>query len=252
VQGAVTIPAGITPTGPLYVGFYDLSSGTAYGTRIASPVTGANNYTIYVPSGSSYFFFGILDQNNDGLVDAGDVANTDQGNTSSNTISISGPLTNENLTLPSANSTLNITTQYYQMVSSGGTATGYDINLDLREGNKLPVAATLTAGPNVINPVDVGACTSCGTPQFQYYTSIAQTVPTVGQSYSFLVTYSDGTSETVTGTIGALLTSSQLATNLSPTGTGVSLTPNFSWTDPANAGSYTYSFSLYDNNGNTI
>ena len=32
--------------------------------------------------------------------------------------------------------------------------------------------------------------------------------------------------------------------NPSPSGIGTNLTPNFSWTDPPNAGSYTYSFNL--------
>jgi len=40
------------------------------------------------------------------------------------------------------------------------------------------------------------------------------------------------------------------ATDLAPQGSGVSVTPNFSWTDPANASNYTYQFWLCcDSNG---
>ena len=79
VQGTVTIPAGVTPTGPLYVGYYNQSTNTVYGTRIASPGS-SNPFTVYVPTDTSndYIFFEILDQNNDGLIDAGDVTNTEQ------------------------------------------------------------------------------------------------------------------------------------------------------------------------------
>jgi len=48
VQGTVTIPSGVTPTGPLYVGYYNQSTNTVYGTRIASPGS-SNAFTVYVP-----------------------------------------------------------------------------------------------------------------------------------------------------------------------------------------------------------
>ena len=77
MQGTVTIPAGVTPTGPLYVGYYNQSTNTVYATRIASPGS-SNPFTVYVPTDTNndYIFFEILDQNNDGLIDAGDVSNT--------------------------------------------------------------------------------------------------------------------------------------------------------------------------------
>ena len=255
VTGTVTIPSSITPTGPLYVGFYNQSTGAVYGMRIASPSNSTPNaYTVIVPTDTNpdYQLFGILDQNNDGLIDAGDVSNTDNNSIG---ISITGNLSNQDATLPAANSTLAVTTQFQQITCSGcgSTFTQYNLNFDLRKGNKLPVSATITAGPNVLNPVDLGLCNTCGTPQFQDYFNIGNAVPTVGQSYSMFVTYSDGTSETVTGTVSAVLTASQLATGLSPSGPSAgSTTPDFTWTYPANAGNYLYSFYLSQNNGGTI
>jgi hypothetical protein len=252
-QGTVTVPAGITPTGPLYVGFFNQNLNTAYGARIAAPVVGANAYTVYVPSDSNpdYINFAILDQNNDGLADANDVKDTDNKNSSG--ISITAPLTGQNPPLPTVNSTAAVTTQYYQSISSGGTGSGYTLNFDVQEANKLPVAVTLTSGPNMINPIDLSACTDCGNSQFQYYSSIGGTVPTVGDAYNFTVTYSDGsqdTGSTVNGTVtafgstGAVVGPSDLATNLSPVGTssGTSTTPTFTWTFPANPSNYVYSF----------
>jgi hypothetical protein len=75
--------------------------------------------------------------------------------------------------------------------------------------------------------------------------------PSVGDSYGLLVTYSDGTSETLTATVAAVLNS--FATNLAPTtGTSQSTTPTFSWTDAANASGYLYSFDLYSTTGGPI
>jgi hypothetical protein len=49
------------------------------------------------------------------------------------------------------------------------------------------------------------------------------------------------------------LTASQLVTGLSPTGPSTgSTTPDFTWTYPANAGNYLYSFYLSDSTGNTL
>jgi hypothetical protein len=245
VTGTVTFSE--TATGPLYVGFVDQNTNTIYATSVgsqASPPTSPATYTVQVPNGSDYFFFGILDQNNLGIInDPGDVSNTGNGNDQTVTV-ITGNMTGENLTLPTANSTANVTTQYLSSSSPSGSSTSYSINIDLRAGNKLPVAVTLTSGPNMLNPVDIGnLCSGCGSTQFQLYSSIGTAVPNVGDAYNFNVTYSDTTSETVTGTVTGVLTASQLATGLSPQVTG-STTPTFTWTYPASASSYIYSFYL--------
>jgi len=263
VQGTVTVPAGITPTGPLYVGFFNQNTSTVYGARIAAPVVGANAYTVYVPSDSNpdYINFAILDQNNDGLINAGDV--TDTGDKSPG-LAITTPLTGQNPALPTANSTATVATQYQQNTTSGGSNSTYALNFGVREANKLPVAVTLTSGPNMINPIDIGACYGCGNTQFDLYSYIGVVVPTVGDTYNFTVTYSDGSQDTgstvngkVTafGTTGAIVGASDLATNLSPSATSsTSVTPTFTWTYPAGASSanYVYSFSLSDNTGNNI
>ena len=50
----------------------------------------------------TYEFFAILDQNSDGLIDAGDIQDaTDNGNGGNAPTVISGPTSNLNLTLPS-------------------------------------------------------------------------------------------------------------------------------------------------------
>jgi len=259
ITGSVTIPLGVTPTGPLYVGYYNQSNNFVYGQRIASPVVGANAFTVYVATDSNpdYILFGILDQNNDGLIDAGDLTNVHANNTTG--MAVTGNLTNQTLTLPTTNSVGTAGTQYYQTTTASGTSTGYTLNLNIRESAKLPVAVTLTSGANAIKPLDIAVCTNCGTTQFQYSVSLNSVAPTIGQTYNFTVTYSDGTSEVVTGTVtafgstGAVVGSSDLATNLAPNGTSsISTTPTFTWTYPLSASNYTYQFYLQDNSGNQI
>lgn len=252
VTGTVTIPAGITPMGPLYVGYYDESANAAYVEKIVSPST-SNIFTVNVPTGSYYFFFGILDQNNDGLIDAGDVTNTNSnGNTS--LLTINSNLSGQDLTLPAANSTALVTTQYQRSIYSAGSYNNYQIHMSLGAGNKLPVAVQLTGGPNAIQPVDMtNYCQGCGSVQYQYNANLSGMSPSVGDTYTFAVSYSDGSSENVTGAVTAVLGSGQLAVNLSPTGTtSSSTTPAFSWNYPANASNYVFQFQLWDSNGNTL
>ncbi len=250
ITGTVTFTG--TATGPLLVGFYSQTTGV-YTEIIQNPVS-PQAYTVHVPNGTDYFQFGIIDQNNDGIVDAGDISNTGDGGSS--TVAISGNAT-MNLTLPSASSSATVQTTYYNQTYSSGSSTGYNLNFDVRMGNKLPVAVELTAGPNVIQPLDIAFCTDCGRPQFQYYVSLGGTTPAVGQSYTLHVTYSDNTSEDLTASVtgwngtSTLVGASNLVSNMSPSVTGTT-SPTFSWTDPAGASSYTYQFNLTDTNGNTI
>ncbi|HUY82462.1 MAG TPA: putative Ig domain-containing protein [Acidobacteriaceae bacterium] len=259
VSGTAVIPSNITPTGPLYVGLYDQSSNTAYSARIANPTntSGGNAFTVDVPAGANYFLFGILDQNNNGEIDAGDVSNTNNNNNSSS-VTITGNTTGENETLPDVNAMAAAQTQYNSSIywngSSSQTSTNYNINFDVREANKLPVSVKLVSAsnPNVLVPMDIGnLCQGCGNPQFQLNANIASDVPVVNDTYTFDLTYSDGSTGVLTGTVTSVLGASALATSLAPQQTSsTSTTPTFTWTYPSNPSSYTYQFTLYGPNGN--
>ncbi len=264
ITGTVTIPAGITPTGPLYVGFYDQNTGAAFAERIANPVVGANAYTVQVPTSTDPLFnFAILDQNNDGLVDTGDLSNTNNGNNQANGIMISASLSNQNIALSAANSAATIQTQYQNITYNDGSGSFYQLNFDLRAAKKLPVAVQLVSGPNVILPIDIGSCLSCGHVQFQTEARLGHVAPgilppNVGDTYAFSVTYADGSSETVNGVVtgwngtSTIVGPSDIATNLAPFANSSSnTTPTFTWTYPPNASSFTYQFTITDDDGNT-
>lgn len=242
ITGAVTFSG--TPTGPLYVGFYDQNTGSIYATRLATPSSPAA-FSVMVPTGSNYYFFGIMDQDNNGIVNAGDITNVHSENAS---VAVSAS-TVMNLTLPSSSSTAKVTTQHYNQTNQSSTNIGYSLQFEIREGNKLPVSATITSGPNVHNPIDLGVCTTCGTPQFDYSSSLGAVAPAVGDSYAVKVTYSDGTNETLNAAVTAVLNA--FATNLT-TGGSSRTQPSFSWTDPSNASNYVYEFFLQDSNRNYL
>jgi hypothetical protein len=133
---------------------------------------------------------------------------------------------------------------------NGSTNSNYNIDLRVNGLIRLPVAVELVSGPNVAIPVDIASGAFNGyADEFDYWSNLNGT-PKAGDSYGLKVTYSDGTSETLTAKVSAVL--SAFVTNLSPTGSDVSTTPNFSWTDPASPSSYVYQFQLEDSNHNTI
>ena len=242
ITGAITFAG--SATGPLYTGFYDLNSGNFYGEYIPSP-SSPQTYSVQVPSGSNYYFVGVVDQNNNGVIDTGDINNVGNGN--QNTVTaISGNTSNENLTLPTISASAPVSTQNNQSIQSGVTTQSYDLNLAVNGFIKLPVAVTLISGPNLATPIDIAVCGNVGSQcgqGFQITFNIGATAPTVGDTYTFNVTYSDGTTETLTASVTGVLNA--FPTSLAPqTGTSTSTTPTFTWTDPANAGNYTYQFNL--------
>ncbi len=273
VSGTVTIPTGLTcptdnsvhicPGAPLYLGLLLLPPGSKgpsaiYALETASPVVGANSFTIKVPSGSNYAIFGILDQLNTGGFGAGAVTNVRQNVTGNLTISGSSQNVG-NITLPATNSVATVSTNYSSYTCQNcipATQTSYQLNFEVDESNRLPVAVTLTSGPNVLEPIDMSSnCNNCGSNSFQYSALLPGGAPKVGDSYSFAVTYSDGATDTVTGAVtafgstGAVVGPSDLPTLNSPASgtTAASDTPTFTWTDPTltNPTSYFYSFDLY-------
>ncbi len=252
VSGKVTFTQ--TATGPLYVGFYDQNTGYVYATVVgshASPPTSPASYSVNVPTGTNYYFFAVLDQGNSGLLSGpGQVSNVNSN--SASTVAITGTTTNENLTLPSGNSIAVVLTQSSEQINSGNTTTTYSLGFNVNGLVKLPVAVELATGPTgAVIPADIATNAFNGSAdRFSYWTSLNGATPQVNDSYILNVTYSDGTSEILTVKVGAVLNA--FATNLAPQGSSVSVTPNFSWTDPANASSYTYQFYLCCDSNGTI
>jgi hypothetical protein len=268
VSSSVTIPPAIVikSGAPLYLGLLQFSGSSngdptgIYITEIASPSNGSNGFTVTVPSGSNYAVAGILDQNNTGGF-AGSITNV-RDKVQAN-LTISGSTQNvAGVTLPTANSTATVATQFSSnsCLICGSPSTSYQLSFTVNESDKQPVAVTLNSGPNVPNnngtvALDMGICTNCGNPQFGYSVSLPGT-PNVEDTYGFTVTYSDGSQDsgtTVTGAVtgwnggSTVAGASDAPTGLAPNNnSSASTTPTFTWTDSSNAmgANFDYSFNL--------
>jgi hypothetical protein len=271
VSGSVTIPTAITikSGAPLYLGLLQFSGSSGgdpigfYVTEIASPSNSANDFTVAVPSGSNYSVIGILDQNNTGGIGAGAITNV-RDKVQAN-LTISGSTQNvAGVTLPTSNSTATVSTQFSSnsCLSCGSPSTSYQLSFTVNESDKQPVAVTLNSGPNVPNnngtvALDMGICTNCGNPQFEYSVSLPGT-PNVGDTYGFTVTYSDGSQDTGTTVTGAVtgwnggstvVGAIDAPTALAPiNNNSTSTTPTFTWTDSSNAIGANFYYSFYLSN----
>jgi hypothetical protein len=220
VSGTITLP--VVPTGPLAVALVAEAAQEFHLLVIPSP-SQIQTYTVTgVPNGS-YLLYGILDQNHNGVIDPGDITNT-SGN--GLPVTVSGNLGSQNLTLSGAASLTQVATQHWKYLSPGGGSEGYGLRFWINDNVKLPVNVTLQPGPNA--RIDVGI--NSGGDRYQYGLPCPR--PTVGDSYSIQIGYSDGTSETLSPSVTAVLDA--FAQQPSPTtGTSTSTQPTFTWAPPA-------------------
>lgn len=244
VSGTVTFP--VAATGPMMVGVF--SNSGIYFTRIASPVS-PQSYSIAGVVSGSYQSFAVLDMNGNGIIDTGDLSNTN-GNTPS--ITVSGATTS-NLTLNSA-TTATVNTDHW----SDGVSSSYSLNLGINDGIKRSVAVTLISGLNVAVPFDMGAATNNNTMNVQL-----STTPAVNDSYVFLVTFSDGSPpQIITGSVTGVLSSlNSFASSLTPVTSGglgtacnnvcSTSVPLFTWAAPSTPPApFTYRLNLNGSDAN--
>jgi hypothetical protein len=264
VNGTVSFSQ--TATGPLYVGFYDLSTGNIYATMRgskASPPTSGVSYSLQVPTGSSYFNFAVVDQKNQGLMIPGTIGNVNE-QLSQTTNIVSGLNDVGNLALPSANSIATVLSQVNKNTDiNGNVNTGYGLNLRVNGVYKQPASVLLQSGPSYLTPPqsDIATAEFSGNfDEWDFYPGTNGSTPGQSDVFTFNVTYTDGTSDSTLNSTPNPITASPtplsnaLSTLIYPVwnSTGVSTTPTFTWNYPSGAGNYTYQFQLQDSNNKTI
>ncbi len=247
VSGTVTFTG--TAAGPMLVivhpphgngSFYY----TVVGSQASPPVSGAS-YSITGVSSGSYGLAVIVDNNNNGVIDTGDFIYGVNGNASAFTVSGS---TTENITLPTTSASAIVQTNYY---NCGVSCSGYNVNLGVADGTLHAVNVTLISGPNVAVPFDMGIDPN----NSSMSVNLNGATPAVGDSYGFLVTFSDLSTQIITGSVSAVLTSSNLAQSLAVSTASGADTPTFSWTAPGTAPAFlpfTYSLQNLGTNGITV
>ncbi len=222
VSGSISFPA--SATAPLYVGIYSYEAGL-YFTRIEPGSTSPQTYTITGVADGAYKPFAFIDVNNNGVMDIGDTTNTE---TLSNPITVHGADTTRDLVLTSANGFTGVTTQHI----TGWGDDFYKLYTAVLEGKNLPVKVSITAGPNIPTPIDIGNPWG----EFSTWLDIGTTRPVAGDTYTLSVTYQNNVTENLTATVTGVLDA--FPTNVFAS---AGLTPTFSWGAPTSPPSdYTY------------
>ncbi|MHB8874931.1 MAG: hypothetical protein ACYC8T_14680, partial [Myxococcaceae bacterium] len=148
-----------------------------------------------------------------------------------------GPVTGQNIALPAGDAIASVTTNH----AEGASGASYDLAFMALANAKQPVKMTVTSGPNLAGPIDVAVGESYHYAKLE----LGAIVPTVGQSYTYELTFADATTATVTAAVTGVIAGFPNPT--SPKGTG-SANPTFTWTapSPAPAGAYSYRLMVYD------
>ncbi|HEY1256832.1 MAG TPA: putative Ig domain-containing protein, partial [Terracidiphilus sp.] len=242
-SGTVTASGNVSfnnaATGPLYISFENLSTDQTYYTAIANPVS-PQPYSIQLPADGNYYFYAFIDQNNDNVLDDGDMYPFGPVNQ----LAITGSSATQDISLVGGgNSYVWWNTYNNQTVgSSSNNAQEYRLGEYISNGSKQIISAEGTSGPGLVTAKDTARCLGGGVYAYCSALNLYGNAPNVGDSYSVLLTYLDGSQETVTGKINGAI--GNFGANPSPAGVGTDLTPNFSWTDPSNGANDNYYFQL--------
>jgi hypothetical protein len=246
VSGTVTFP--VPATGPLYVGVFNGS--VIYGEQIPTPYSSGVAYSITgIPTGN-YQIFAIIDQNNNGLIEASDITNVNNNSQGGPPpLTVGGNISNNTIALTSAVSTINVTTSHQQF---NGSSDSYGLSLGISWGSLRPVAMTLISGPNVSVPWDMPTDSNNNNLQANLPNSA---IPVVGDTYQFQVTLYDPVAQTtstqnLSGSVTAVLNSFVTGMTAQTTAPGTVNIPLFTWVAPLSPpSSYVYNVGLYSTSG---
>jgi hypothetical protein len=183
-----------------------------------------------------------MDKNSNGVIDIGDVFNTE---TLAPSFTVSSDVTGKDLTLAAADALARVMTGHYKSVSYEG----YNLNVEVMDGGKMPVKVTISAGPNIAVPIDMA---NDGWGHMAWLGINAR--PAVNDTYTLDVTYSDGSSGTLSPQVTGVLDS--FATLTYPTGAdngNGDTAPTFTWTAPvSHPTAYGYRIMVFQNGSDQL
>jgi hypothetical protein len=219
IRGTVTFTG--TPTGPLYVCCQG-PAGDYYATRVPAPVSPQAFTITGVPDGFCNLWV-VLDENGNGVPDAGDFTNFQDW---APPFQVGAATPSQDVAITCAPQAAAVTTYHYQTDSAQDD---YLVSLSVADMGRHVLATTLLSGPEgTVAPQDLGNSGQ----GFSALLDMGATVPRVGDTFRAQVTYSDGTSAILAIPITGVL--EHLPGSLRPDGTASAGTvPTFSWAPPA-------------------
>ncbi len=191
-------------------------SGSIFATLSAA--TSNTTFSIAGVTAGEYRQIGFVDLNGDGVFSSTEPhVNFD----TSPLISVNSNLTDVNYSLASGRALAQVDTSYQTEYGN------YGLSVNVAPNTELPVGVVLCSGPNIVTPTDVGLVADGDLRFSTWYPLPNGIVPAIGDSYSLLVSYADGTEESLSASVSDVLTAN-ISLN-SPTGATSTLTPDFSW-----------------------
>ena len=225
VTGKVLFP-GVTPTGPLFVALANETHDPPqiHLVTVASPTSGGSYSASKVPPGT-YTIYPILDQNQNGFIDIGDLGPSGNDDFSTKVTVASGPVSAADVSLIAENAATLVTTSHGKYSSGGEEYQWYNLQFSAQSMLKQVVKVQVGSGPQITGPIDVALD---GT-EFRAWLNVNR--PTVGDSYPITLTYSDDSVQEVTRSVTGVLDG--FPTSLAPVGyVAYNPTPTFSWSAP--------------------
>lgn len=226
VSGSVSFPT-VANTVPLYLALMvDNKNPSTSGhlLRYAGPLTSPLSFSIPGVANGNYRLYAVLDNNNNGLIDTGDYIASD---TEAPFVTVNGAaVANVSVTLTNKAANADVHTSHWKH----GSEQGYILNFEIYPRSKRPVSVTLTSGPNVTGPIDVGK--SYDDTEFYSWVDLGGTVPAINDTYTFSLLNSDGSTGTITGKVTDVLNAFAIPT--APVGAvNYTATPTFTWSAPS-------------------
>lgn len=230
-------------TGPLYVYAVNASANPPV-VRVAAytnPSSPANYTLVSVPPGR-YSVIAFLDQDGNGSFDVGDAGMIDTNDYTPMVTVASGQVTAPSISLEGGSAATLITTGH----GRSDTAEWFNLVFTGQSMRKQLVGVTLR-GPQLGQ--DVTLALQEGERYGQFHTRIPMLRQIAGQAYTAVLTFSDGTTETVTEQVTAVLEA--FGTPTAPVGNIVfNARPAFSWSPPSPAPA-NYLYSIWLTNAST-
>ena len=239
IGGTLNFPSPPPGSNDLYVVAQQVAAGPAVPAvrvvRFPNP-TSPLTYSIPVPDGV-YQLAAFFDFGNDGIVKADEAVGLFFQDRSP-LVTVSGAnVTAPPLAIPTGSAVTGVATIREVTTSQGNTSTRTMLEFAVGSNRKIPVKATVTAGPNLSDPVDIGLVWNDYSPSVQFqqrwWPLSGSWTPVVGDAYTVEVTFADGTVETLPVAVTGLIENPPEQLSPLADATGVNRTPTFTWAAPA-------------------
>ncbi|NJC88969.1 MAG: hypothetical protein FIB02_10660 [Desulfuromonas sp.] len=220
ISGTVNLDAALDAVGHPFVVVAEGVAGQSFFMQVISSITNGAAFSVPDVDPGLYHLWAFVDMNGDNQPSAGDYWTT----VNPEMTVVGTNITGQTLTIEKPNGIAAIETDHvFGEINQGYGVAGY-----VESGAKRPVNAYIT-GPAFSEGVDMA-----WTGDDAYYWQWTGTRPQLTDVYSFLVYYSDGSSETVTASPTAVY-DAPVANSITPSGTITAMPANITWTPSATA-----------------